>query len=146
MKLRDDKFRSFLAKLKREDNRLLLEAIEAGFSTLIEGYADLAEPGTSTIDRFNQKASDIAASFGNETLQFLRASAQRMNPRYQKEIDDGLDTIPTNDMSQAAHRSQSVNGYEMHTGVRSMVIPEEAIGEKDEITNSLGLTFDEMNK
>jgi hypothetical protein len=91
-----DKFTEFLNKLRTKDNKSLIEAIQKGFKTITEGYADVREePTVGALDTFNNKASMYASSMGNHILSFLQNSKDQYKDLYVEDTEPELDKLPT---------------------------------------------------
>lgn len=129
----DKKVEEFLNLLESEDKDLI-SAIKAGYSVIVEGYADVVPDRVeqTTLERFNGKAANLAASMGNNLLHFLQNSSNILKSRFNFDDESHLDNNPTSPFNQhiEPNRKTTKSAYSHNY---------------DEISDSLGLTINEVN-
>lgn len=134
----DEKVQEFLNLLESEENKELIDTVRTGISVIMEGYADVVsdrnEP--STMERFNNKAANLAASMGNHLLHFLMNSSNVLKSKFSIDGEPELDRNPTT--------VRPFNQYQ-HTEPDRRTVDSIYVPEYDEISDSLGLTISEVN-
>lgn len=134
----DEKVEKFLNLLESEENKELVNAVRSGFSIIVESYADVATDRNelSTMDKFNSKAANLAASMGNHLLHFLMNSSNILKSKFSFDDESELDRNPT--MTKPFNQYQDTQPD--RRTVDSIYTPA-----YDEISDSLGLTINEVN-
>lgn len=134
----DEKVEDFLSLLESEENKELIDAVRSGVTVILEGYADVVSDRNdlSTIERFNGKAANLAASMGNHLLHFLMNSSNVLKSKFSIDTEPELDRNST--MATPFNQYQHTQPDRRTSG--SIYAPA-----YDEISDSLGLTIDEVN-
>ena len=85
------KYTAFLESLKTDDNSDSIDIVKEAFTAIYESYADVVEYDQGdALTRFNDKASELARSMGNNMPNFLKQSSER-NQRDYTFTDDTSD-------------------------------------------------------